>query len=78
MEELGESVIIIHATRHFMCFLQFDISQDYLDKFDRVSPINPNDPILYFQATPWFDLTTTRGRNHVVSNTCAMIRLAKA
>ncbi|POR35254.1 Uncharacterized protein TPAR_04545 [Tolypocladium paradoxum] len=72
-EFVHESVILINATQHYMCFLQFEISQEYLDDFESDEPRS----FLYVNSTPWFDLSSKTGRGHVVSNICGMMRWAK-
>jgi hypothetical protein len=38
--ERGDDVIVIHATQHYICFLQFNITGEYLRDF--VSSLLPN------------------------------------
>ncbi|KAF4509910.1 hypothetical protein G6O67_001845 [Ophiocordyceps sinensis] len=73
LDELTESVILIHAARHYICFLQFDISQDYLDDLNSPTPTE----FLHVSSTPWFDLCSKSGRQHLVSNICGLVRWAK-
>ncbi|KAJ5573727.1 uncharacterized protein N7459_008154 [Penicillium hispanicum] len=65
-----QSVIIINATQHYMCFLQLDISHEYINDFESVAPTQ----FLYVSSTPWFDLSQRSGRENVVANLCAIMR----
>ncbi|KAE8152935.1 hypothetical protein BDV25DRAFT_137337 [Aspergillus avenaceus] len=67
-----QSVIIINATQHYMCFLQVDISDDYLSDFESPTPTH----MLYVNATPWFDLSQRSGRESVLANICGIMRRA--
>ncbi|KAK4077625.1 hypothetical protein Purlil1_12263 [Purpureocillium lilacinum] len=58
------SVFVIHATQRYMCFLQFEISDEYLDDFESTTPTS----FIYVNSTPWYDLNTRSGREHVVAN----------
>ncbi|RTE68701.1 hypothetical protein BHE90_016918 [Fusarium euwallaceae] len=74
LEELRhESVIIVNATQYYVCFLQFEITDDYLKQFHSDAP----SLFLNVHSTPWFDLSSRGGREHVLSNLCALIRWAR-
>lgn len=66
------SIIVIHATQHYMCFLQMDLSGAYLDDLDNPSPTH----MLYVSATPWFDLSQESGRRNVLLNICGIMQFA--
>ncbi|CAI7603769.1 unnamed protein product [Penicillium glandicola] len=67
---LAENVIVIHATQHYICFLQFEISDEYLQFFGSDSL----DVSISVVATPWFDLSSASNRRQVVLNLCALMR----
>ena len=50
--------------RHYVQFLDFDITGAYLLTFMSNSPTE----WLYVHSTPWFDLDQQGGREHVVKN----------
>ncbi|PYH89685.1 hypothetical protein BO71DRAFT_103595 [Aspergillus ellipticus CBS 707.79] len=63
--DLGQrSIILIHAAQHYMCFLQFDISDDHLLDFEIGSPRN----FIHVTSTHWFDLSSRSRREQVVQN----------
>ncbi|KKK13636.1 hypothetical protein P175DRAFT_0556954 [Aspergillus ochraceoroseus IBT 24754] len=71
--ELGHgSVILIHVTQHYMCFLHFQINDEYLRDFESAAPSN----FIYVTSTPWFDLTSRNGRDQVVQNLSCIMRWA--
>jgi len=55
-----------------MCFLQMDISDEYIMDFETTSPTH----MLYVSATPWFDLSQKSGRESVLANLCGIVRRA--
>ncbi|PNY26775.1 Uncharacterized protein TCAP_03288, partial [Tolypocladium capitatum] len=67
---IWSSIILINAVQHYMCFLQFDISNEYLENFDSDAPTS----FIYVNSTPWFDLSSKSGRSHVLSNLCGIMR----
>ncbi|POR34352.1 Uncharacterized protein TPAR_05433, partial [Tolypocladium paradoxum] len=69
----ASSVFVIHATQHYLCFLQYEISDEYLSDFESTAPTS----FIYVNSTPWFDLNTRGGRERVVANICAMMRWAR-
>ncbi|KAE8155369.1 hypothetical protein BDV25DRAFT_146536 [Aspergillus avenaceus] len=69
-----QSVIVINATQHYMCFLQFDISDEYILDFEDESSAN----FLHVSSTAWYDISQRSGREHVLANICAIMRLARA
>jgi hypothetical protein len=58
------SIIILHFTQHYVCLLQFDISDEYLENFEDDQPSS----FIYVSSTPWFDLQTSRGRENLVKS----------
>lgn len=66
------SVIIIHATQHYLCFLQFHISDAYLKDFESRAPRS----FISVHATPWYDLATQSGRLGVLHNLTKLVALA--
>ncbi|KAH8743629.1 hypothetical protein F5883DRAFT_592361 [Diaporthe sp. PMI_573] len=58
------SVIIINAIQHYICFLEFKISQEYLDDFESDEPTS----FLLVNSTHWLDLCSKSGREHLASN----------
>ncbi|KAJ5512513.1 hypothetical protein N7463_002065 [Penicillium fimorum] len=65
-----ESVIVIHATQHYLCFLQFDISNQYIREFDTDS-LSLSIPVV---ITPWYDFSNESNKKQVVLNLCALMR----
>ena len=65
-------VIVINATQHYICFLQFDLSDDYIEDFESPAPTH----FLYVSSTPWFDLSQRSGRENVLANLCGIMRRA--
>jgi hypothetical protein len=66
----GDDVIVIHATQHYICFLQFNITEEYLRDFGSPSPSS----CITVVATPWYDLSSVSNRRQVVLNLCALMR----
>lgn len=69
-----ESVIVIHATQQYLCFLQFEISDEYIQTFGSDSLSS----FIHVTATPWYDLGSESNRKQVVLNLCAIMRLGGA
>ncbi|PKY00727.1 hypothetical protein P168DRAFT_275162 [Aspergillus campestris IBT 28561] len=67
-----DRVIVINATQHYMCFLQMDISDDYLLDFEVTTPRH----MLYVSSTPWFDISQRSGRESILANLCGIMRRA--
>lgn len=55
-----------------MCFLQMDITEDYIKDFDKADPTQ----MLNVFSTPWFDVSQRSGRKQIVKNLCGIIRRA--
>lgn len=55
-----------------MCFLQMDLSDDYILDFESTTPTH----MLYVSSTPWFDLSQKSGRENVLANLCGIMRRA--
>ncbi|KAJ5611942.1 hypothetical protein N7528_009047 [Penicillium herquei] len=66
------SSIVIHATQHYMCFLQIDMSDEYMDDLEQDEPEHR----LNVTATHWFDLSEKSGRQGVLSNLMAIMSRA--
>ncbi|KAI8710776.1 hypothetical protein NCS52_01537400 [Fusarium sp. LHS14.1] len=73
VEGSNENIILINATQHFMCFLQFEISDQFLHDFESAAP----SAFMYVNTTQWFDLSSRRGRESVVSNLCGLMIWAR-
>ncbi|KAM3505739.1 hypothetical protein MY10362_002770 [Beauveria mimosiformis] len=56
------SVIILHAAQHYVCFLQFDIPEEYLDDLESVTPT----AFLQVSRTHWYNLDERGGRSNFV------------
>ncbi|KAI2741992.1 hypothetical protein DTO013F2_8655 [Penicillium roqueforti] len=67
-------VLVINATQHYMCFLDFEISDEYLLDFESDAP----SCFLHVNSTPWFDLSSKSGREQVVMNLCGIMRWAQS
>ncbi|CAG8386151.1 unnamed protein product [Penicillium salamii] len=65
-------VLVINATQHYICFLDFEISDEYLQDFESHAPSS----FLHVDSTPWFDLSSRSGREQVVMNLCGIMRRA--
>ncbi|KAF3405667.1 hypothetical protein F1880_010336 [Penicillium rolfsii] len=63
-------VIVINVTQHYLCFLHFEITEEYLLNFESPLPSS----FLYVNSTPWFDLDSPSGRRQVVLNLCGLMR----
>ncbi|CEJ62668.1 hypothetical protein PMG11_11162 [Penicillium brasilianum] len=63
-------VIVINVTQHYLCFLHFEITEEYLLNFESPSPSS----FLHVNSTPWFDLDSPSGRRQVVLNLCGLMR----
>ncbi|RSL88214.1 hypothetical protein CDV31_016108 [Fusarium ambrosium] len=66
-------IILINATQHFMCFLQFEISDQFLHDLESAAP----SAFMYVNTTQWLDLSSRRGRESVVSNLCGLMIWAR-
>jgi hypothetical protein len=64
------SVFVINATRNYMRFLHFHMSQDYLENLDSDS----YDAYLAVQATQLFDLNQDSGRLGVLRNLIGIVQ----
>lgn len=67
------SVLLINATQHYMCFLHFEFSVDYLQDFESTAPSS----FLHVTSTPWFDIKSRSGREQVILNLCGIMRWAR-
>ncbi|KAF5591544.1 uncharacterized protein FSUBG_10470 [Fusarium subglutinans] len=69
----GERTIIINATSHYVCFLEFHLTKTYIDDLN-LGQI-PSEP-LKVVATHWFDLSDTKGRRGVLDNIRGLVGMA--
>lgn len=65
---------IINATQNYVCFLQFDVKNEYIDELR--FGVMPSQPLM-LTATKWFDLSTKTGRECVLKNICGLMAMAK-
>lgn len=63
---------MINATQHYICFLDFEINDEYLQDFESDAPTC----FLDVNSTPWFDLSSKSGREQAVMNLCGIMRWA--
>ncbi|RKK06979.1 hypothetical protein BFJ66_g12444 [Fusarium oxysporum f. sp. cepae] len=66
----NERTIVINATSHYVCFLEFHITEGYIE--DLQAGDGPSEP-LKVTATYWFDLSDKRGRRGVLENIQGMV-----
>lgn len=65
----NENVFLINATEHYMCFLHFKISDEYLDQVKGC--FRGNGVLTSFievTSTSWFNLCEKGGRDCIVQN----------
>ncbi|OAQ59014.1 hypothetical protein VFPPC_11512 [Pochonia chlamydosporia 170] len=79
-EELRDgSVIIAHPTRQYVCFLQFDISEEYLNNFETNfgDDVNPK-PYTFMPVyiSQWMDMTEESARKSYVETMSGLIARA--
>jgi hypothetical protein len=67
--ESRESVIVIHATQNYNCFLEFKISDEYI----RDLGLESLSSCITVVATPWYDLSSASNRKQVVLKLCALM-----
>ncbi|KAF3386301.1 hypothetical protein F1880_000398 [Penicillium rolfsii] len=67
------SVLLINATQHYMCFLHFEFSVDYLQEFESTAPSS----FLHVTSTPWFDVNSRSGREQILLNISGIMRWAR-
>ncbi|KAL4939479.1 hypothetical protein BDV06DRAFT_214247 [Aspergillus oleicola] len=72
LDDSQESIISIHCTQHYMCFLQMNMSDAYITDFGSATP----EQMLNVFSTPWFDLTKRSGREGVLINLIGIMRRA--
>jgi hypothetical protein len=65
--------IIINATSHYVCFLEFHVTDTYLEDLN-LGQI-PSEP-LKVTATHWFDLSDIKGRRGVLDNIRGLVGMA--
>jgi hypothetical protein len=68
------SVIIIHIARHRFCFLQFDVSNDYIDQLFKGKTPSVFLPVW---ITRWFNVDNQPGREGIAKNMRHLIAMAK-
>ncbi|KAF6786819.1 hypothetical protein CSOJ01_15346 [Colletotrichum sojae] len=74
------TVFVITAARYFVCFLEFRITREYLEKWEsRVQENNPDIdiPTLDVHHTRWLDLRDKGDRNKAIGNIAALTVVAK-
>ncbi|KAF4502373.1 hypothetical protein FAGAP_1434 [Fusarium agapanthi] len=69
----GERTIIINATSHYVCFLEFHVTETYIEDLN-LGQI-PSEP-LKVAATHWFDLSDIKGRRGVLDNIRGLVGMA--
>ncbi|KAF5246325.1 hypothetical protein FAUST_1442 [Fusarium austroamericanum] len=70
----GDSVVIIHAVRNFICFLEFKISKGYMDQF--INGETPAEPLVV-HTTKWFDISKGNGRSGIADNLRGLIKASQ-
>ncbi|KAH7220459.1 uncharacterized protein BKA55DRAFT_743943 [Fusarium redolens] len=74
LEQLkNERTLIINATSHYVCFLEFHVTSTYMDELGNGSL--PSQP-LKVTATQWFDLSDRDGRSGVLENIRGLVGMA--
>ncbi|KAF5562522.1 hypothetical protein FPHYL_5618 [Fusarium phyllophilum] len=69
----NERAIVINATSHYVCFLEFHVTATYFEKMNAgLLPIEP----LKVTATHWFDLSDVKGRKGVLDNIRGLVGMA--
>ncbi|EWY80029.1 hypothetical protein FOYG_16827 [Fusarium oxysporum NRRL 32931] len=69
----NERTIIINATSHYVCFLDFQVTDAYLQTMKTGQlPMEP----LKVTATHWFDLSDVKGRKGVLDNIRGLVGMA--
>ncbi|KAJ5545556.1 hypothetical protein N7461_007860 [Penicillium sp. DV-2018c] len=68
------TVLVINAVQHYMCFLEFHVSDEYIADFESETPSQ----FLRVTVTRWLDLNTKTGRENVVKNLCGIMQRAQA
>ncbi|KAF5971629.1 hypothetical protein FBULB1_9106 [Fusarium bulbicola] len=69
----NERTIIINATSHYVCFLDFQVTNAYVQTM-KTGEL-PTEP-LKVTATHWFDLSDVKGRKGVLDNIRGLVGLA--
>jgi hypothetical protein len=64
--------LVMHAAQHYVCFLQFDISEEYLADLESPSPKS----FMYAWSTPWYDMSWSDEKSHFVRVMCAIMKYA--
>ncbi|KAM0339738.1 hypothetical protein ACHAPU_010804 [Fusarium lateritium] len=64
-EVCGDSVIIIHIARHYLCFLEFQMSDDYISQVKQGKTL---DDSLRVHMTKWFNIDSADGRRGILNN----------
>ncbi|KAH6840614.1 hypothetical protein B0I37DRAFT_408352 [Chaetomium sp. MPI-CAGE-AT-0009] len=70
---LDENVFVIAAARRYMRFLQFKISDAYVEELVAGDGGRGMTNFVELWATPWFDLKSAAGRGNAVDNLVALI-----
>ncbi|KAF4949955.1 hypothetical protein FGADI_8556 [Fusarium gaditjirri] len=69
----NERAIVINATSHYVCFLEFHVTDMYVQEME--SGELPAEP-LKVTATHWFDLSDVKGRKGVLENIRGLVGMA--
>jgi hypothetical protein len=67
------SIFVLAAARSFVCFLCFEISDDYLEDILEDEPTK----VLPVTYTAWLDLNDHKERRYAVENIARLVRLAE-
>ncbi|KAI0530241.1 hypothetical protein GGR58DRAFT_246506 [Xylaria digitata] len=68
----GSRIFIIAAARHILCFLKFDISNEYLEDIQTEEPTL----ILPVSCTRWLDLNDYTERRYAAENIARLIQIS--
>ncbi|KAJ9413760.1 hypothetical protein FOXG_16406 [Fusarium oxysporum f. sp. lycopersici 4287] len=73
-EQLGnERTIVLNATSHYVCFLEFNVTKAYMRRL--MAGQLPSES-LKVTATHWFDLSAVEGRRGVLNNIRGLLGMA--
>lgn len=70
------SVIVVCAVKHYMCFLDFEISHDYLEGLQDPS-FHEKEQFLYVDSTQWYDIRDEAGRMGILANIYGIVALSQ-
>ncbi|KAK0764285.1 hypothetical protein N5P37_003684 [Trichoderma harzianum] len=71
-------VFIILAIKHFVKFLEFSVSEQFMSQFKTRNPADREnwDTYLLVDSTEWFDATSIQGRGYIVSHVMVLVECA--